>query len=60
MQHINAIMQNHQVENLSTTDISNAIRGHTNVTEVLISKEVTFSTTDFIAAVGQFDALAVS
>lgn len=41
MHHINAIMQNYQVQKLSTTDISNAIRGYTNVTDVLTSKEVT-------------------
>lgn len=41
MRHINAIMQSHQVQKLSRTDISNAIRENTNVTDVLTSQEVT-------------------
>lgn len=41
MRHINAIMQSHQVQKLSRTDISNAIRGNTNVTDVLTSQQVT-------------------
>lgn len=41
MPHINAIMQNHQVQKLSRSDISNAIREHANVTDVLTSQEVT-------------------
>lgn len=40
MHHFNAIMQSHQVQNLSTSDTSCAIRGYTNVTDVLAVREV--------------------
>lgn len=41
MPHINAIMQNHQVQKLSASDTSNAIRRCANVTDVLTSRGVT-------------------
>lgn len=51
MCHFNAIMQTRQVQTLSTSDTSGAIRGYTNVTDVPATQEVAL----FLRNVGQFD-----
>lgn len=40
MRHFNTIMQSRQVQTLSTSDTSGAIRGYTKVTDVLAVQEV--------------------
>lgn len=52
MHHFKAIMQSRQVQNLSTPDTSGAIRGYTNVTDVLATQGAAL----FLQNVGQFDA----
>lgn len=44
-------MQSRQVQTLSTSDTSGAIRGYTNVTDVPAAQKVVF----FLQNVGQFD-----
>lgn len=51
MRHFNAIMQSCQVQTLSTSDTSGAIRGYTKVTDVPTVQDVVL----FLQNVGQFD-----
>lgn len=51
MRHFNAIMESRQVQTLSTSDTSDAIRDYTNVTDVLAAQDMAL----FLQNVGQFD-----
>lgn len=51
MRHFNAIMQSCQLQTLSTSDTSGAIRGYTNLTDVAAAQELAL----FLRNVGQFD-----
>lgn len=52
MHHFNAIMQSRHVQDLSTSDTYGAIRGGTNVTDVVAAQEVSL----LLQNTGQFDA----